>query len=483
MTDRVDGYQRRTSILVVASSISTALALFAIFRFTAEMLSVKWIGAWSLVQGLFLVARISDSGAGSNVSRVIAVRIKDGTDIDLRNFTAASLIIAAAPSTLLTLLTAPAIGLYVTKQFGGELDVAQLWIIVWLALLNSVLAAAANICMAVCEGMFLLNLRSGAVIAGNVLGLLALLPLLSHLGPAGVGWTYCIIAGTQFAVSAGYLVTAARHQPPLHRRSVQQHIRSLWRENLHLSSIALIRLSFEPVTKFLLSLFAPLGIIAQFELALRVTTQIRIIVQSAIQPLLVIGARSGSGDTGAMQRTFLHNDRVLSILSLGLMLAQIVAAPTIQWLGMGVQQREFLVFFALLSVGNAINTMGISGYYWQLASGALTPLVRIQALMALTNLGLGVLGRLLGSPTLVTAAYSAAFMLGGLASRSFLRDLPRAALLLPTFLVMSGGAAGTAFILSVTPAPLSRMLLLLLLAAVVAVVCMFLSYRISRRTS
>ena len=324
---RLDGYQRRTSILVVLSSITTALTLFAIFRFTAEIVSVGWIGAWSLVQGLLLVARVSDSGAGNNISRVIAVRAKGELPLELRSTTMAALLIASLPSVVLAAVATPLIGLYVTMQFGAELDRHALWNLVWLALLNATLAAVSNILLAVCEGVFELNFRSLAVIAGNLTGLAALVPLLNIAGPLGVGWVYVLISGTQVLL-AGLRVTRLVHSDiSSSQRTVRAQIAILWRENLHLSGIAVIRLSFEPVTKFLLSLFAPLAVIAQFELALRVTTQIRTIIQSAMQPLLVLGARPAdvSGSTG-IEGKFIRNDRAISYLSTGMLISQLLAA-------------------------------------------------------------------------------------------------------------------------------------------------------------
>jgi O-antigen/teichoic acid export membrane protein len=481
MNHHPDGYQRRTSALVVVSSVTTALTLFAIFRFTSELLSVKWIGVWSLVQGLFLVARVSDSGAGSNISRVIAVRVKDGTQLDLRNITVASLIIASLPSILLAIVAGPIIGLYVTTQFSASLDRDGLWTLVWLALLNAAIAALSNILLAICEGLFQLNYKSVVVISGNVTGLIVLLPLLDLAGPAGIGWVYVIISGTQLVLATIRVSQLVRSQPSIQLSAIRQHIRELWHENFNLSGIALIRLSFEPATKFLLSLFAPLIVIAQFELALRVTTQIRIVIQSALQPLLVLGARAREDAHASMREIFLRNDRVLVSLSLGGLVAQVLAAPAIQWLGMGFHDRIFTVFFVYLAAGNALNTLGLSGYYWQLTSGSLFPLVRVQVLMAAANIGLGLVGFVLESAAIVVAAYSAAFAFGGLASRSFLPDIPRSARILSPWLVVVGGVLTSGLILLMHPTSLISVTILLCCAMAVGGMCLYSAYRTSRR--
>jgi hypothetical protein len=477
MSQHREGYQRRTSVLVVVSSMTTALTLFAIFRLTTELFSAQWIGAWSLVQGLFLVARVSDSGAGNNISRVVAVRVKDGSPLDLRNLTLSALTIASLPSILLAIATAPVIGWYLTAQFGGDLNRDQLWTLVWLALLNAALAALSNVLLAICEGVFELNYKSIVVISGNFAGLIALLPLLNLAGPSGVGWVYAMISGTQLMLAAIRVLRLIMSARSIQQSTIRQNIRLLWRENIHLSGIAVIRLSFEPTTKFLLSLFAPLIVIAQFELALRVTTQIRIVIQSALQPLLVLGARADENAAARLREVFLRNDRVLSSLSLGGLVAQVLAAPAIQWLAMGFHSTIFTVFFAFLAAGNAVNTMGLSGYYWQLSSGSLYPLVRVQALMAAGNICVGAIGLALDSAALVVAAYSAAFAFGGLTTRSFLRDVPRGTRILSPCLVVAGGVLASGLILVVHPTSLVPVSLLLCCGVAVGVMCLYSAYQ------
>lgn len=481
MSQNIDGYQRRTSALIVLSSLTTAVALFAIFRFTAEVLSVTWIGAWSLLQGLFLIARVSDSGAGNNISRVIAFRVKEGERLDLRSFTVAALGLACAPSVVLTLVTAPAIGFYVVHQFGLDLNADDLWILVWLASLNSMIAAISNVMLAVCEGVFDLNYKSFTVIAGNVAGIVTLIPLLHLAGPAGIGWTYIVMSGTQLVFGWFRFVRLGAREPKVDRSAISAHMRTLWRENLHLSGIALVRLSFEPVTKFLLSLFAPLVVIAQFELALRVTTQIRIVIQSALQPLLALGARDTDSAEAKVYKIFERNDRIVSAVSLAILVAQVCAAPAIQLAGMMYYSPEFLHFYAILAVGNAINTMGVTGYYWQLASGSLKPLLKVQMVMALGNMGIGVCGLAVESPILIVAAYSLAFMVGGLASRSFLIGMSQTKLSVWTLLTLLVGGSISGLVVAVNPTSLIAAAVLLCVGIVVAGTCAVIVYRTSRR--
>ena len=482
MNRDIAGYQRRTTILLVASSLTTALALFAVFRVTAEAVTASWIGAWSLLQGLFLVARVSDSGAGNNISRVIALRMKEGLELDLRNFSVASLLIASGPSIALTLATAPLIGIYITHQFENDLPSNQLWTLVWLALLTSIITAVSNILLAICEGAFELNYKSTVTILANAVGVMSIGPLLHAAGPAGIGWTYAVMSATQLLLGITRVAMLAAHAPKVRASAVIENARALWRENLPLSGIAVIRLSFEPVTKLLLSLYAPLIVIAQFELALRVTTQIRVILQSALQPLLVLGARSNQSGEAAVHSIFNRNDRILSILSVIVLLAQVTAAPAIQLAGLGFIDALFITIFGILAAGNAANTMGIAGYYWQFTSGTLAPLIKLQAIMAIVNVGFGLLGRIVESTPIVVSAYAAAFTVGGFVSRSFLPQIPFLKSFANAVAVLILASLAVALLISYNPSSATQATVIFVCGTLLAFIAFIVVYLRARRS-
>jgi hypothetical protein len=463
-----ENYQRSTITLQVVSAITTAVALFVVFRLTAKIVSVDLIGIWSLVGGLFLVARVSDSGAGNNISRVIAARVKAAAPLDLRNLICASISIACLPSMVVAFILTPAIGTYIGNQYGSQIDQSVLWALVWLGLMNTVILILSNILLAVCEGVFQLNFKSVTLISSNLIGVLAALPLLSITGPIGIGLIYNLIAAVQLILATFRIFKLTRSEPKLRFSKIALQITYLWRENLQLSAVSLIRLTFEPATKLFLSFFAPLLLIAQFELAIRVTTQVRVIFQSALQPLLAVGAREGKQSSGALRMVFLRNDKVLSRLSLGALVAQIFAAPAIQVAGLGTSDIHFTLFFVLLAVGNALNTMGLSGYYWQLTSGLLYPLLRVQTLMAGVNLLLGLLAVSLKSPSLVVASYSAAFAIGGLISRSFLSDLSGLRIVGSVGAVVAAAGLATGTIIVASPRSLPSLILFVSFGALIA---------------
>jgi hypothetical protein len=219
---------------------------------------------------------------------------------------------------------------------------------------------------------------------------------------------------------AGVLLAVRAKALPRGQASMTGIVRGMWAQNAQLSLIAFLRLTFEPVTKLLISATAGLAIVAAFDLALRISTQLRIFMQALVQPLLLLGARSKEPlDVEAMAQ-FERMDGLLDKIGRSMVKIQVAAGPVLSLVGFGVINRNFLIFSAILAIANQLNTVGLVGYYYQLSSGSMAPLVRIQAAMALLNVSLASMAAWMSSAAGVVISYAAAIAYGGLASASLI---------------------------------------------------------------
>ncbi|BDV29783.1 hypothetical protein [Microbacterium terricola] len=414
------GYFRRNVGLSVVASLLSAVSLFAVFRIAGEVVGFEWLGAWSLIQGMMLIARIADSGAAANITREVARRYRTAGRAPILRIGLAASIIASLPASILAGIIAVPVGLFMTEMYGGALNVSSLHTLILLAVVAAVLSSFASVLLAVVEGAFLLNAKSRVIIVANIIATCVGVPLLWPIGPAAIGLVYVLMAGAQLVGALTVLIRESARRRFRDTIRIRDHIRALWRENAQLSLVAIIRLTFEPLTKVLLSLVAPLPAIASFELALRVSTQIRVTVQAAMQPLVALGARRPGEADEAAQRTFRKSHNLIAPASLILALAQFLAAPAISLAGLGGLDEDFVMFFILLAIGGSLNIAGLSGYTFQLTSGAIAPLLAIQASMAAVNGGAGAVGVMITSPPTVVGAYALAFAIGGFACRLLL---------------------------------------------------------------
>jgi hypothetical protein len=406
--------QRARTVSTVLASGMSAVTLFVIFRTATTVSSLAAIGVWALIQGLMSVSRVADVGIGANVTRHVAVAVAGSQDLDVRRTAVAASIIGALPVAVLTGLAIIPVTAYVDGRYGGhDMATRDIRALVLASAITAALSSWATIQLAVTEGLGHLILKNRIVIASNVAGLISVYPAVRYAGPVGIGGTYVVMAGLQLVCALAFNHQLSKRYGIRDDLSLGQTIVKLRRGSGALLAIGMLRLSFEPTTKFLLSTIAPLPVIAAFELALRVSTQIRVLIQAGAQPLLVLGSREGFAASPRQLAQFATADAKLRSVIMMLLALQIVGGPLISGLGLGSVDPTFLTFFLVLATANSINALGQTGYFLQLSSGNLSPLVRIHAEMAGVGIGLGCISAMLHWNVGVVLSYCALLGYGG----------------------------------------------------------------------
>lgn len=416
-------FSRNGAASSIVASLMAAVSLFAIFRLSVEASSLAFVGCWSLVQGLFFVARVADVGVGANLTRIMASSDRLGTMVSPRSLFSAGVLLTSLPVLIISAAASPLILGFVSSRFNlviGESEVAAL---TFCGLAYAVISSVSGIALAVIEGLGRLVSKNAILATGHGLGVAGVVPLLHYAGPVGVGLIYVIVVFVQTCMAISLLAYLFRGNPVPGQVRPSQLVAELWRENLRMNAIGMLRLSFEPTTKFLLGLNGNAATIASFDLALKVCTQVRSLIQSGLQPLLVLGARKG--DSGERHTSFDTLGRIIFVagwVSSGLIS---LTAPIIAILGIGDPRADFVVFVWIISIGSAINTLGMVNYYDLLSRGDLRPLIVIHCVMAVLNVGAGsVLLWLLGPIGSVTA-YGLIFCAGGLLLWGLDANLPK----------------------------------------------------------
>jgi hypothetical protein len=391
--------------------------MFAIFRVAIEQYGPNVVGCWALMQGLFVIARVADSGAGVNLTRRFALMNSDHQRVRPWQLLRQGILLSSAPVALIAVALYFPIVWYVNSRYSGELSPGLAGSLGLWCVLSGTLTSLATLSIALCDGAGRIIDRNVGVLVANIISVLVMLSAVHAVGPTAIGVAYTSAALVQLGWS---LVVLGRHsrgavKPPRSRLSV------MLRENLQLNVLALTRLSFEPSTKYFVSIVAPLHIVAAVDLAMKMTSQVRVVLQAAVQPLLVLGSRhvhvTGDSQTGLQfQRT--HRG-LLRMTGIGAILL-CAAAPFLSWLAYGTVTAAFLFSFTLLAVANMINAAGLAGYMYGLSAGGYSALTKIQLVMGSINIGGGLLACVVFEQwELCVLAYACAFCFGGLASMSF----------------------------------------------------------------
>lgn len=415
MTPQPGSLRLAASASVIASLVAAA-SLFAAFRISIEMTSVETVGCWAVVQSIFILARLPDMGLGINLTRLAAIRIKTRPHSSIRDLAMAGLVMSVVPVAVVGALTIP-LCIWLTRTFLdiSETDATPVLTFSLLACLFAVLNTAASVLLALVEG-------HGRIVARNIISTIAYLvfafsmyPAIAWYGAAGIGIAYAVYAAALLGLgglTAGRIANFGRSSS---HEGVKEVVRSIWREYFNVSAMALTRVTFEPWTKLIVGMVGGLAAVAHLDLAFRISTQIRVTLQSAMQPLLFAGARQQNEMPPDLVSRFDRAGKLAVRANIIAFAAQLTAAPLLSWLGLGTLADDFVVYLVLLAGANCINSLGVIGYYWAASGGALGKVLRIHLWMMGLNFVFGGAGGWFFGPVGAIAGYALSIAYGGVA--------------------------------------------------------------------
>ena len=400
-------------MLGVAASAFSALGLFILFRVSIELLGASTVGAWVMIQSVFFLSRVAEGGVGINLTRILALDRTSYGELSPRSYFLAGLLLVVGPVIVLGLLLIVPAEILLLRYFKVEIGPGIVRDLILLCYLNAVLSALASVGMSLVEGQGKLAWRHCGVIASTTIFIVGAYPVISVLGVTGLAMLY--VAASAVTVVSSWIVLWYAPARSLSSRPIRIIVVNVWKDSLTASGMIVLRTSFEPWTKFLVGTFGGLTAVAALEFAFRVTTQLRVLIQSATQPLLFIGARSGASMTADMHSTYATAVcLVVEANWVGLALVS-CSAPILSFLGFGYVSVQAIVFLLILAIGNSINSMGVIGYYAEASQGGFTKLLNIHFRMMAINVCLGALGGWVLGPVGAVLAYAVAFAYGGFA--------------------------------------------------------------------
>ena len=400
----------------VVGSLSTAVSLFLIFRFAVIFAGVEALGVWSLLQGVMVFSRISDVGAGTNLTRLIAVQVGEHGAANFRVHLATGMLLSTFPTLILGLIVVLASAELLHFGYPNlSIPRNQLSTLIWSSFLVAVLQSLGNLVAGCLDGYGRMFERGIFMAVANGVTIPVSYILIREYGVVGIGFSYIFLAGLFLLGSASYLLLLNFRQSAIPMSNVLSVARASWKVSVGMIYIGVLRLIFEPTSKILIGEFGGLHAVAVFDLANRVTAQIRMLLSSASQSLLPLLARHESADVQSSRSTLLDWSSLLERWAWYAFGLEILSAPLLSHLAFGEWNANFGIYFLSMGLANTLNAFGLTAYYSEVARGYLGSLVRIHIIMAILNVFFGaLLGVVIGAYGVVIAsAVSIAY--GGLA--------------------------------------------------------------------
>jgi hypothetical protein len=401
------------SLLGVVSSLIFAVSLFVVYRLGFEYAGPPVFGTWVIIQSLMIIVRLPEAGIGINLTREIAIDYNNNRELRLAPYIIAGLLISILPIIIIGLAAAYPVLWVIEFFFESPLSSIDILILILLNVVFAIIYAIGTMLTAIMEGVGKLIQKYYFLIIANLSLAAFAFPLISNFGIFGVALSYLFSSVALLTLACLFLATRSVNPHASDDQTAQIIIGRIWKQNVTVSSMALLRMSFEPWSKFVIGVTGGLAVVAYADLAFKITNQVRNTIQSACQPLLTYGARKERDEQRKGHEGFRLAQQFIMKINVFLVTLMIIATPVIAIAGIGQMIPQFALVFIILSVANGVNSLGVVGYYYSVSAGNMMVLLRIHALMLVINLVGGAAAMLANSYEIAVLSYAIMLIFAG----------------------------------------------------------------------
>lgn len=395
----------------VIQIVVIAVIIFILYKFLLKTIGVEQFGIWSLVFATTSTAQIAQFGLTGSVVKFVAKYIAR------KNHQRVSDIIQTASLSVAFLMGLILAAGYPLIKWILSLIIPQQSLPLAFSILPFALIALwfmtiVSIFQSGLDGYQRIDLRSILLMVGAGTNLILCLFLAPSYGLMGVA--YARVFANFFLLLLSWILLKKQLSllPLIPFKWKKSILKEIIGYGLSFQAISITRMCYDPITKALLSKFGGLSMVGYYEMASRMVFQFRALIVSANQVLVPTIADLKETVPGKIKNIYLTSYRLLFYLTLPMYSLLIISAPLISRLWIGRYENNFIIFAILLSVGWFLNSLASPAYFVYLGIGQLYWNVTGHLIIALLNLGLGILLGMLSNGIGVVVAWAISLSLG-----------------------------------------------------------------------
>ncbi|GAV19884.1 polysaccharide biosynthesis protein [Mariprofundus micogutta] len=378
---------KRNGIFTLLQVLVTGGVYFFLYKYLLDSIGVDLLGVWSLVLVSVASARLSELGFASSVVKFVAKYRAKGNENKASEITETALVTVFSIILIVSILSYYPLQVVLGFLIPQE-KVSYALILLPFALITLCINTVSGVMMAGLDGCQRMDIRNVLMMSGILINLGLVIILLPDFG-------FIALAYSQLFQSLFILLTAwvflRKELPSFHlmakwRKNVFLEI---WRYSITFQFTSVISMTYEPVTKGLLSYFGGLPMVGYYEMANRMVMQIRSLIVSVNRIFVPAVAEIVEIDVNRVKLLYLKTYDMFFSINLLLFGFLIVAVPAISDIWMGDSNQVFIVFSWLLVVGWMINTFAGSAFFFNQGAGSLRPNLIAHSLICVLNVTLG----------------------------------------------------------------------------------------------
>lgn len=372
------------SIAAIGQVLIVGIVYLVLYRYLLVTLGIELLGVWSLIIASTSLALIANFGISTSIIKFVATYYARNDFDRLRKliFTAAVFIIGTYSIISVVILIA---GTYVLPHFIEAKYLPIALEILPFSLLSLIINALGGVISSCLDGIQKNYIKSYIVSFSSIV-LFALSVLLTpKFGLKGLIFAQIFQAIIVLVASIYYLSKSIKSIFTLQWNWSKSLFKEIINYGIKMQALSFMQMSFEPITKALLSKYGGLAMVGYYEMASRLVTQLRSLIVSANQVIIPVVAEAKETKETYVKELYIKTFSIVLLFDIVLITGIIITAPIVSFLWIGKIVPFFLFAVVLNSIVAFVNICSNPAYFSYLGEGKLNWLIYSYIAITLLN--------------------------------------------------------------------------------------------------
>lgn len=401
------------SIAAIGQVLIVGIVYLVLYRYLLVTLGIELLGVWSLIIASTSLALIANFGISTSIVKFVATyhTRNDFESLKKLIFTASIFIIITYSFISVVILIA---GSYVLPKFIEPKFLSIALEILPFSLISLVINALGGVISSCLDGIQKNYIKSYIVSFTSVLLFVLSVLLTPKFGLKGLIFAQIVQAVVVLITSIYFLTKYIKGIFTLQWNWSKSLFKEIINYGLKMQALSFMQMSFEPITKALLSKYGGLAMVGYYEMASRLVTQLRGLIVSANQVIIPVVAEAKETNESYVKELYVKTFSIVLLFDIVLITGIIITAPIVSFLWIGKIVPFFMFAVVLNSVVAFVNICSNPAYFSYLGEGKLNWLIYSYLVITILNPLLGYFLGVAFNGFGVVVAWNIAFLIGSL---------------------------------------------------------------------
>ena len=358
------------AISAIIQVVVVGIVYLILYKFILTQIGVELLGVWSLIIATTSLASLANFGISSSIVKFVSTyKTRKRTDL-ISKLIFTSLIFIIITYTLISILIY-FLGTHILHFFIEEDYINIALTILPFSLISLIINATNSIFNSTIDGIQKNYIKSYIIILSTIVFLFLSILLTPQFGILGLVYSQIFQSLVVLILTVLFLTKKSNISINLRWNWDTKLFKEIFNYGTKIQVASILEMTFEPITKFLLSKYGGLNMVGYYEMASRLLVQLRSLIVSANQVIIPIIAESKENNPSYIKTIYKKTFSIVLYLNILLTTSILVLTPIISLLWIGHYESIFVNSLILCSISTFLNISAGPAYFNYMGEGKL----------------------------------------------------------------------------------------------------------------